>query len=682
MTGTRPAEILRQLGPSGEPDAELLARFATTKDAGAFAELVRRHGPLVLGVCRRVTGHPQDAEDAFQATFLVLAKKAGTLRNAALLGNWLYGVAYRVAWRAKRSALRRKRREVAVSALPDVPAPPPSPVPELGPILDEEVAALPAHYRDAIVLCDLRGVSREEAAAALGIPEGTLSSRLATGRKRLAARLTKRGIVLSAATLPAAISEAATAAVPSELLTKTCGLVADLSAGGAVPGPLARLAHGGFSMRKAFLLVAVMALAAGGAVLAARSAEDPPPKDPLKPPALAQKPEPAPQPKEQSKPGEKSEEVKFGAPTMRLATDVKLVDITQAAFSPDGRFLALQGRVPEVKGSYAVEIFAMLPDRTALLSAWNPAGAGDLVGFTPDSRELITAKREYQLVSGHHWLRFESLPDDVETALRVAFNPKVRTVHLDLPETYRYAFAPDGKTFRTIAYQRGATGEIRRVEILEVDAATGKARKSLLKVEADAQALSANGKLLATFDAEGDRVSVYDVNRGTKLFASELADPAAEFGPQKHIAPTLALSPDGGRLLIARGPGRTYLLDPATGAALPMLKGTKEAGLVPRASAFTGDGRLLASLGTRYKVEKIPTMDGQGVTRVSAAGYFLTVWDTRTGKMVKTWDRGERGTTPRVLFHPSKPVLAILESNGESQTRLGLWDFSAEVEKK
>src|SRR5205823_2230466 len=128
------------------------------------------------------------------------------------------------------------------------------------------LAGLPVCYRDAIVLCDLRGASRAEAAKALGIPEGTLSSRLASGRKRLADRLTRRGVALSAAAVPAALAGGpAAAAVPDSLVAKTCGLVADWSAGCAVPVPVARLAEGGFSVRKLMLIgVFTTALAAGG----------------------------------------------------------------------------------------------------------------------------------------------------------------------------------------------------------------------------------------------------------------------------------------------------------------------------------------------------------------------------------------------------------------------------------
>src|SRR5262252_4534890 len=120
MTG--PVEILRRLEQAGPADRELLARFVRQRDQSAFAELVRRHGPVVFGVCRRVTGHPQDAEDAFQAVFLVLARKAAAIGKPDLLGNWWYGVAVRVARKARRSAARRHAREIAVAIMPDPPA--------------------------------------------------------------------------------------------------------------------------------------------------------------------------------------------------------------------------------------------------------------------------------------------------------------------------------------------------------------------------------------------------------------------------------------------------------------------------------------------------------------------------------------------------------------------------------
>src|SRR5262245_26731114 len=197
MVSTRPVDILRQLEPTGADDRALAARYASHNDQAAFAELVRRHGPMVWAACLRVAGNRQDAEDAFQATFLVLVRKLAAIHNLDLLGNWLYGVAVRVAMKARRSAARRQRRERQVPNMPDPPAHAHEPNPDLAPVLDEELAALPAHYREPLILCDLRGVSRAEASKLLGVPEGTLSSRLANGRKRLAERLAKRGVVLS-----------------------------------------------------------------------------------------------------------------------------------------------------------------------------------------------------------------------------------------------------------------------------------------------------------------------------------------------------------------------------------------------------------------------------------------------------------------------------------------------------
>ena len=196
MTANRTAPFLaRMLPASDEPDAELVRRYAASRDPAAFESLVRRHGALVFAICRRTLGREHDAEDAFQAAFLVLAQKAGRIREPRLLSAWLYGVAVRVANKAKARAARRReeaRAEVPEPLTADVEA-----VSDIGPVLDAELAALPEWYRQAVLLCDVQELSRTEAAARLGIPEGTLSSRLAVGRKRLAARLARRGVALS-----------------------------------------------------------------------------------------------------------------------------------------------------------------------------------------------------------------------------------------------------------------------------------------------------------------------------------------------------------------------------------------------------------------------------------------------------------------------------------------------------
>jgi RNA polymerase sigma factor (sigma-70 family) len=175
-----------------ETDAQLLARFLACRDEAAFTALVRRHGPLVLGVCRRVLRHAQDAEDAFQAAFLVLARKAGSVLKGAAVGSWLYMVAYRTAQRARARQARRQAREKQVDEIPH-PQVEPQQVEDWRPLLDQELSRLPEKYRTPVVLCDLQGQSRREAARQLRLPDGTLSRRLVAGRRLLAERLSRRG---------------------------------------------------------------------------------------------------------------------------------------------------------------------------------------------------------------------------------------------------------------------------------------------------------------------------------------------------------------------------------------------------------------------------------------------------------------------------------------------------------
>jgi RNA polymerase sigma factor (sigma-70 family) len=197
-------------GPAS--DAALVTRYARLNDHAAFAELLRRHGPVVLGVCRRVLGHA-DADDAFQAVFLVLARKAGCIRPPGSVGGWLYGVAVRTAKKAKVAAARRWRREMnRVLASPDrqvggrsdhpgAYAPGSPEHEELRSVIDAELARLPDKLRLPVVLCDLGGKTRSEAARELGLPDGTVAARLHQARKLLADRLGRRGVALPAAGL-------------------------------------------------------------------------------------------------------------------------------------------------------------------------------------------------------------------------------------------------------------------------------------------------------------------------------------------------------------------------------------------------------------------------------------------------------------------------------------------------
>ncbi len=220
------------LAPPGgsQTDGELLSRFVATRDEASFAALARRHGPMVLAVCRRLLRHEQDAEDCFQATFLVLARKAATVKREAV-GSWLYAVAYRTSLEARAVNARRRKREKQVSEMPH-PEVMPSEAQDWRPWLDRELNRLPEKYRSAIVACDLEGRSRKEAARLLDLTEGTLSSRLARGRRLLAKRLAPYGLSLPGAALGAMLCESvASAQVPAALVSATTKIAVLVAAG-------------------------------------------------------------------------------------------------------------------------------------------------------------------------------------------------------------------------------------------------------------------------------------------------------------------------------------------------------------------------------------------------------------------------------------------------------------------
>ena len=227
---------------AGLTDGQLLECFIARQEEAAFEAIVRRHGAMVLSVCRRVLGNAHDAEDAFQATFLVLARKAATIRSRELVSNWLYGVAYQTALKATALAAKRQSRERLMNEMPEPEAAPQDPSPDWLPLLDQELHCLPDKYRVPMVLCDLEGKSRRDAAQQLGLPEGTLSSRLARARTMLAKRLVRHGIALSGGAVATILTQnAASACVPPALLGTT--VKAAITPGGIVSAQVAALAE-------------------------------------------------------------------------------------------------------------------------------------------------------------------------------------------------------------------------------------------------------------------------------------------------------------------------------------------------------------------------------------------------------------------------------------------------------
>jgi RNA polymerase sigma factor (sigma-70 family) len=264
----RRTALLREGG--GLTDGQFLDGFITRRNDAAFAALVRRHGPMVLGVCRRVLGHHHDAEDALQATFLVLARKAASLRSRELVGPWLYGVAYRTALRARDMNARRRAKEERARDLARSEVPADDGWQDLLPLLDQELDRLPERYRVAVVLCDLQGMTRREAARRLNLPEGTLSSQLTRARKLLAKRLARYGLLVSGGALAAALSEkTASACVTGALAASTARAAVLVVAGqaltaGAVPARVVTLAEG---VVKTMLLTKLRAVVAVGVIV-------------------------------------------------------------------------------------------------------------------------------------------------------------------------------------------------------------------------------------------------------------------------------------------------------------------------------------------------------------------------------------------------------------------------------
>jgi RNA polymerase sigma factor (sigma-70 family) len=580
------SQVLRHLRRATRPDdsatdAELLECFVRRRDEAAFEALVRRHGPLVLGVCRRVLRNEADAEDAFQATFVVLARKAASLRQRGLLGNWLYGVAHNTALKAR--AMNQKRRAKEQHGAARVAAPDGA-WQELQGVLDEELSRLPEKYRVPIVLCDLEGKAIKDAARLLGVPQGTAASRLARGRALLARRLARHGIVLSGGALAALLAQHAPAAALSRPLV---ALTVKAIGGAPLPGAVAALADGvvkGMLLRKLQALVTAAALAVLVMVGAVGTSALP-----------AAPPDPAP-----AGDGEREPAAKEKAARSDVLGDAL----------PAGA-LARLGTV-----------------------RWRHGDSLSQLGFAAGGKELVTAggdglMRVWDVATGKELRRFGR-------EMTYAERPGCSEVL----QGGMYGFAVRGGEARTgaVLAPDGGTAALAEIDrsVSVWDAATGRERCHIKETQGQggvvSLGLSADGKLLASRGRDESLV-LWDVVTGKEL--RRLAgNPRTRRGIQVMwgVGDSAAVMPcvfskDGRRLAVldlVSNPSVVEVWDLTAGKELWHI--SAGADMVPIAPGFSADGKVLVRLAGDRSVRVHDAADGKELRRVEWHGkdYYPT----------------------------------------------------------
>jgi RNA polymerase sigma factor (sigma-70 family) len=594
-------------------DAVLLRHYTEQRDQAAFAALVARHGGIVLRLCRRILGDAHAAEDAFQAVFVILARKAHSLKQPDALSAWLYGVARRVALKAHGQA---RRRNSSASCLDEtLPDPHPDPLAQLSArelldILDEEVGQLPAAQRSAVILCCLEGHSRDEAARILGWTQGAVKGHLQRGRQRLQDRLARRGIVLSAALALVSVAHGETA---SELLLRSTVTEA---LGGGIGSSAAVLAHS--VLKSMFLarlagmtaLILTVVLAASVTALVYRGPEPAVPEDKTPPFSIAAK---ADTDKPRTRTDAHGDPLPDGA-LRRLGT-LRFRhgggNICDLLLTKDGKTLVSN----TYYGSRTVCVWDMATGK--LLRQFPGSFDHRSIGLSANGKLIAVGQEKaivlWGLASGKEVRRFAQ-PD----ATGFAFSPddKILAAAGSDPDIHLWEVA-SGKSLSKIAWKRSPT--------------------SVAQL-----AFTPDGKTLIAGQHFDSKISLFDVASGKKHH---------ELDASGGDIFSFALSPDGSVLATGGRKGGIPIWDVKTGKLLRKLR-TEEKNECTTA-AFSPNGKILAALEHDFSKQE----------------QFLSLWDVASGKELSRF-KGDIAFWSLVFSPDGKTLIAGWDS------AIRLWDVA------